>query len=76
MSLLFIAVIIYTVEVHTSDLSGADTTAAMFITLFGQQGDSGQRRLYVTQTDGKMFSQGKVILRIYDIWLAIKFSIF
>ncbi|KAK3777632.1 hypothetical protein RRG08_021747 [Elysia crispata] len=53
-------VIIYTVEVHTSDLSGADTTAAMFITLFGQQGDSGQRRLYVTQTDGKMFSQGKI----------------
>ena len=48
-------------ELHTSNIPGADTEAAMYVNLIGQRGDSGRRRLYVTQTDGKMFSQGKVI---------------
>ncbi|GFR86805.1 lipoxygenase homology domain-containing protein 1-like isoform X1 [Elysia marginata] len=59
-------VIIYTVEVHTSDLPGADTTAAMYVNLVGQRGDSGQRRLYITQTDGKMFSQGKIDIFTFE----------
>ncbi|GFN93248.1 lipoxygenase-like protein domain-containing protein 1, partial [Plakobranchus ocellatus] len=53
-------VITYTVEVHTSDIPGADTAATMYINLFGQRGDSGRRQLYITQNDGKMFSQGKI----------------
>ncbi|CAL1540914.1 unnamed protein product [Lymnaea stagnalis] len=53
-------VVTYTVEVHTSDLPGADTEAPVYITLIGQRGDTGKRRLYVTQTTGKMFSQGKI----------------
>ncbi|XP_059163011.1 lipoxygenase homology domain-containing protein 1-like [Physella acuta] len=53
-------VIVYTIEVHTSDLSGADTEAPIYLTLNGQRGDTGKRRLYITQTEGKMFSQGKI----------------
>lgn len=45
---------------HTSDITGADTEASIFITLLGERGDTGKRRLFVTQTEGKMFSQGKV----------------
>ncbi|KAI8774235.1 lipoxygenasey domain-containing protein 1 [Biomphalaria glabrata] len=53
-------VITYIVEVHTSDITGADTEASIFITLLGERGDTGKRRLFVTQTEGKMFSQGKI----------------
>ncbi|XP_012939779.1 lipoxygenase homology domain-containing protein 1 isoform X2 [Aplysia californica] len=53
-------VVTYGIEVHTGDIPGADTEAPVFINLMGQRGDSGMRRLYVTQTEGKMFSQGKI----------------
>ncbi|KAH9523747.1 hypothetical protein Btru_040820 [Bulinus truncatus] len=53
-------VIMYTVEVHTSNISGADTEAPIYIMLVGQRGDTGKRRLYISLTEGKMFSQGKI----------------
>ena len=35
----------YTVSVHTSDVSGAGSDSDVFITLYGEQGDSGERAL-------------------------------
>ena len=49
----------YKVVVATSDLRGAGTDADVFLTLFGDRGDSGERRLESSAND---FERGKVRL--------------
>lgn len=44
----------YTVSTLTGDIEGADTDAKVYITLYGEKGDSGFRKL-----DAKHFSRGK-----------------
>ena len=39
------SVITYTVSVHTSDVAGAGTDCNIFVILFGESGDSGERAL-------------------------------
>ena len=53
-------VITYRVEVHTGSEPGADTDANVFLTLFGERGDSGKRSL--NQSNHKeMFLEGQVV---------------
>lgn len=44
----------YTVSTLTGDVEGADTDANVYITLYGEKGDSGFRKL-----DNKHFARGK-----------------
>ena len=44
----------YTISSLTGDMDGADTDANVYITLYGEKGDSGFRKL-----DTKHFSRGK-----------------
>ena len=44
----------YTISSLTGDMDGADTDANVYITLYGEKGDSGFRKL-----DSKHFSRGK-----------------
>ena len=44
----------YTISSLTGDMDGADTDANVYITLYGEKGDSGFRK-----SDTKHFSRGK-----------------
>ncbi len=50
----------YRVHVITGDVKGAGTDANVFITLFGQYGDSGERPLTKSETHTDKFERGKV----------------
>ncbi|CAB4019689.1 lipoxygenase homology domain-containing 1-like, partial [Paramuricea clavata] len=49
----------YRVHVITGDVKGAGTDANVFITLFGQYGDSGERPLTKSETHTDKFERGK-----------------
>lgn len=51
----------YQVKVQTGDIADAETEAEVFITIFGERGDTGKRRLYKSKSEGKPFTRGKVI---------------
>ena len=40
----------YEVEVHTGNRWAAETDAAIYVTLFGEQGDTGRRCLYYSHS--------------------------
>ena len=44
----------YTVKTFTGDVEGADTDAKVYVTLYGEKGDSGFRKL-----EGGNFKRGK-----------------
>ena len=50
----------YRVHVFTGDVKGAGTDANVFLTLFGQYGDSGERQLSKSETHTDKFERGKV----------------
>lgn len=50
----------YTVEVYTGDMRGGGTDANVFITIFGDQGDSGERPLVKSETHKNKFEKGQV----------------
>ena len=51
---------VYQLQVHTGDVSEADTEADVFVTMFGERGDSGRRRLFKSKSSGKPFTREKV----------------
>jgi retinitis pigmentosa 1 len=53
-----IAVIIYEVTTVTGDLWNAATAANVYITLYGERGDTGVRQLY--KPSGEKFKKGQV----------------
>ena len=53
----------YYVEVHTADAGGAGTDANVYLQLFGARGDTGKRKLLVSETDGNKFEKGEVSVR-------------
>ena len=57
---LSIAVHKYRVHVITGDVKGAGTDANVFITIFGEYGDSGERPLSKSETHTDKFERGKV----------------
>ena len=54
-----ILVVSYTIQTHTSTDPGADTDADVYVTLFGDRGDTG-RRLLMHSDNEDMFQEGQV----------------
>ncbi|KAL8614278.1 hypothetical protein ACOMHN_007616 [Nucella lapillus] len=50
----------YTVEVFTGDVSGAGTDANVFLIIFGDKGDSGERKLHQSETNKDKFERSKM----------------
>ncbi|KAH9519113.1 Lipoxygenase y domain-containing protein 1 [Bulinus truncatus] len=68
----------YTVEVYTGDMSGGGTDANVFITLFGDKGDSGERQLRNSETNKDKFERNKMdrfILEAVDLGNLYKIKI-
>ena len=57
---LFISAHKYRVHVITGDVKGAGTDANVFITIFGQYGDSGERPLSKSETHTNKFEPSKL----------------
>ena len=53
-------VVKYEVMVHTGKKRGAGTDANVFITIFGERGDTGLRPLRSSKTNRNKFENGKV----------------
>jgi len=50
----------YKVSVQTSNVNGAGTDAGVYITLFGENGDSGEIRLKSSETNKKPFENNQL----------------
>ena len=50
----------YTVSVRTGDMYGGGTDANVFLTLYGDLGDTGERKLRKSDTNGNKFERGAV----------------
>ncbi|XP_074056585.1 lipoxygenase homology domain-containing protein 1-like isoform X2 [Macrotis lagotis] len=61
-----LSVVKYIVSVYTGDQWGAETFANVFITLYGQRGDSGARKLYRSLKKGELFQRNKLDLFIVE----------
>lgn len=53
-------VVNYKVEVHTGDKRGGGTNSDVFVNLFGERGDTGERWLRKSETNRDKFERGKV----------------
>lgn len=51
---------IYSVTVTTGDVYGAGTDANVFITIYGDMGDSGERKLIQSENNRNKFERGAV----------------
>ena len=56
----FIPVTKYSVQTVTGKESGGGTDSKVYITLFGKDGDSGRRRLNISEDNKDKFEKGKV----------------
>lgn len=65
MILYFQLVLLYPVYVHTAKKTGAGTDANVFITIFGSQGDTGERPLMFSKTNRNKFEKGNVRLVVF-----------
>ena len=50
----------YVVEVFTGDVRGAGTDANVFLTIHGDKGDSGERKLLKSETFTNKFERNQV----------------
>jgi len=50
----------YVVTVYTGDRSGGGTDANVFVNLFGEQGDTGDRMLKRSKNNKNKFERGRV----------------
>lgn len=55
-----VAVVQYLVSVHTGSRRGAGTDANVFLNIFGEQGDTGERPLTNSNTNKNKFEKGNV----------------
>lgn len=53
----------YKVSVTTGDVYGAGTDANVFLTIYGDQGDTGERKLRKSETNSNKFERGSVRTR-------------
>lgn len=56
------AVVNYAVSVHTGNRSGAGTDANVFLNIFGEQGDTGDRPLKKSSSNKNKFERGNASL--------------
>ena len=64
----------YQVDVYTGDIWGGGTDANVYITIYGDRGDTGVRQLYA-ETKGVYFKQGQVIPRDFFVLKCTKLGI-
>ncbi len=57
----------YLVEVVTGDVRGAGTDANVFITILGDQGDSGERKLHKSETHSNKFERAQVKKKCFHV---------
>ena len=57
---MFFTVIQYVAEVYTGDKRGAGTDANVFLNIFGEQGDTGERPLKKSKTNRNKFERKQV----------------
>lgn len=50
----------YKVSVMTGDVYGAGTDANVYLTIYGDQGDTGERKLRKSETNSNKFERGSV----------------
>ena len=50
----------YKVSVVTGDVARCGTDANVFMTMYGQKGDSGERKLHTSETHRDKFEKGQV----------------
>ena len=50
----------YKLHVFTGDVKGAGTDANVFVTIYGEYGDSGERQLLKSETHSNKFERGNV----------------
>ena len=50
----------YNVNVYTGDVRGGGTDANVFLTMFGDKGDSGERKLHQSETHKDKFERKQV----------------
>lgn len=50
----------YNVSVRTGDMNGAGTDANVFLTIYGDLGDTGERKLSKSESSGNKFERGAV----------------
>lgn len=51
----------YTVSVRTGDMYGAGTDANVFLTIYGDLGDTGERKLAKSENNKNKFERGEVL---------------
>ena len=61
--LLYVTAKVYKVNVYTGDVRGAGTDANVFINMYGNQGDSGERKLAGSETHRDKFERNQVTPR-------------
>ena len=64
----------YTVHVITGDFTGGGTDANVFITVFGNKGDSGERPLSKSETHRDKFEKGNVSLLTCTVFSTLSSS--
>ena len=62
--------ITYTVSIHTSDVTGAGTDSDIFVTLYGENGDSGERSLRKSDNINK-FERNQVWNQGQGSWIKL-----
>ncbi|TKS84776.1 Lipoxygenase -like proteiny domain-containing protein 1 [Collichthys lucidus] len=68
----------YQVSVMTGDVYGAGTDANVFLTIYGDQGDTGERKLSKSETNSNKFERGsedKFTLEAVDLGIVFKIKI-
>lgn len=55
----------YKVSVRTGDMYGAGTDANVFLTIYGDLGDTGERKLAKSENNKNKFDRGEVFIHFY-----------
>ena len=63
----------YQVDVFTGDIWGGGTDANIYITIYGDRGDTGVRQLYA-ETKGVYFKQGQVMSSLNQVLSYVYFK--
>jgi len=64
----------YVVDVVTGNVSRAGTDANVFLTVFGENGDSGERQLSKSETNSNKFERGQVLDALHSSCRAMMIS--
>lgn len=64
----------YNVSVMTGDVNGAGTDANVFLTIYGDLGDTGERKLSKSETNSNKFERGSVRKHFLTCSISVKLN--